>query len=537
MKKFKFLSLLLVLLLALSALVACQPKTGGDTPGKTDPPAKPTDAPQKEEVVVLEWRAMGPADQPDEAKVVEKVNEILKEKLPGIQLKMQHYGDYAAKFSTWLAGREEFDICWMGYAFNMLNEINKGALADITDYVSQEKTPNLWKETALFEPNYNSAKVDGKLYGIPNVQPKFRESSALKIIADYADYIDTSELLKTMQSKPFTGKDTYDIMLQYLRTAKEKGTLGTGVNLLDMNMMYDRGFDWILGDDFPAVIRSDDPECKVVNFYASEEYKTALDFCRTVFSEGLTRADNLTAEQPRGDWGNKDGCIMVAHNTNQWFNADAEGRKLIKAGVDVEEPTELDVMLLLCDKTKFRGVAVTGSEATYTSIPSTCKHIPEAMRFIDFLHSPEGKEAYNIICFGIEGEHYKKVADNRIEMLENSKNYGVDGYKFTMGNMYNCYMTAEIPDGMLEYGLNFQEKVLPTWRALPTFGLSLTTADFQMEMSQVLAVVKEYRKSLMCGVIENWEATLNEFNQKLNSAGLDKIIASCQKQVDDFLKK
>ena len=71
--------------------------------------------------------------------------------------------------------------------------------------------------------------------------------------------------------------------------------------------------------------------------------------------------------------------------------------------------------------------------------------------FIDFQSVRKGLQHYLLGKY----EHYKsattEMLNPRITALT------VTNYH---GNMYNCYMTAEIP--ATEYGLNFQEKVLLT---------------------------------------------------------------------------
>lgn len=53
-----------------------------------------------------------------------------------------------------------------------------------------------------------------------------------------------------------------------------------------------------------------------------------------------------------------------------------------------------------------------------------------------------------MLCFGIEGEHYTKVADNRIETVENSKYFPNTAWMF--GNVFHSYYVQGQEDGVWE---------------------------------------------------------------------------------------
>ena len=65
-------------------------------------------------------------------------------------------------------------------------------------------------------------------------------------------------------------------------------------------------------------------------------------------------------------------------------------------------------------------------------ISAACEHPEEAAKFIELLNTGTdiGKEIYNTVVFGLEGEHYTKDANdpNRIETLEYSGSQGSEAF-------------------------------------------------------------------------------------------------------------
>ena len=67
------------------------------------------------------------------------------------------------------------------------------------------------------------------------------------------------------------------------------------------------------------------------------------------------------------------------------------------------------------------------------------------------------------------------------------------------------------------------------------FGYSFDASPVSTQVSAVSTVIAEYMPSLECGVVEDVEASVEEFRAALNSAGIDKIIAENQRQLDEWL--
>ena len=65
-------------------------------------------------------------------------------------------------------------------------------------------------------------------------------------------------------------------------------------------------------------------------------------------------------------------------------------------------------------------------------------------------------------------------------------------------------------------------------------GFTLDTDPIKMELTQVTAVVGEYKKSLSSGAAADPMGLYEEFQQKLIAAGDDKIVEEIQRQIDEW---
>ena len=102
----------------------------------------------------------------DQDLVLEKVNEILKEKINAtLVLKNLSLSDYTTKYSLTIAGGEAVDLMYTSTWAYYQSEANKGAFAEITDEVLENYMP-LHKEYQS-EASWGQAKIGDHIYFVP----------------------------------------------------------------------------------------------------------------------------------------------------------------------------------------------------------------------------------------------------------------------------------------------------------------------------------------------------------------------------------
>jgi putative aldouronate transport system substrate-binding protein len=160
--------------------------------------------------------------------------------------------------------------------------------------------------------------------------------------------------------------------------------------------------------------------------------------------------------------------------------------------------------------------------ATLTGISRTSENPERAMMLIELMNTDV--ELYNLLVFGIEGVDYKKTGPNRVEPL--GTKYA--GTAWAIGNQFNAYLLPGQDDDVWEQ----TKKVNATAVAAPTLGFSFDSTPVQKEAANITAITKKYNNTFQVGVVDNYQDTINKYNQELKAAGLDKYEAELQKQLD-----
>ena len=136
---------------------------------------------------------------------------------------------------------------------------------------------------------------------------------------------------------------------------------------------------------------------------------------------------------------------------------------------------------------------------------------------------------YNLLCYGIEGKHYNKVGENRIETIKDSGYAPNKSWEF--GNNFNAYLMEGQEDDIWEQ----TKEVNETATVSKLLGFALDTEPIKSELEACNAAVEEYMYNLTAGAVDI-DTKLPEFQKKLKNAGVDRMIAEVQKQVDEWKK-
>ena len=109
------------------------------------------------------------------------------------------------------------------------------------------------------------------------------------------------------------------------------------------------------------------------------------------------------------------------------------------------------------------------------------------------------------------------------------------GYVFNhweIGNNFISYLWDTDVDDLWAKTAEFNT----TTKKSPAFGLSFDLNAVSTEVAAVSSTMSQYRMVLENGTVDP-ETMLSEFQSKLQSAGINEIIAAKQTQIDAFLGK
>lgn len=497
-----------LLLLMLSAILVLNiTACGFKSTSKTNP----------NEQVTLKWIMPGPGEQKDSPKVWDEFNKRLKT-YPGMQnvtvdIEVINSADYQQKFLLLQTSGEPIDIV-QTYTLDFAKEARNESFMPMDDLL--KLVPDLQKE--LPDWMWNLGKVDGKQYIVPIYQQMVSAPWGIKTPKALADqFADVNKMQDTFNNSDYFDESCYNALEDYLIKMKNAGKLGLGFN---SGTQSTKGYETIVNPYGYKI--SDGDNIKVVNLQMAEGSKLKYMKVGEWFQKGYIRKDALSAK--RSDDDGKVGGNSV------WIGQCWKGT----------EQTDLKTYGFDTTSIKLSNdyfVPFT-PEAGGTAIMSNSKYPDVAMKVIELMNTEKGKDLYNLLVYGLEGQHYNKINDDKIETIgyvnegTSAANYGL--WKWVVGNCYYAWDTQVTPDGWKDYVYNELNKG-PNTKYSKLMGFSPDLSKIESKIAQVKAVNSQYGGPLGTGAVENYKEYYDEFVRKMEMCGNQDIINELQRQVDEFL--
>ncbi len=453
-------------------------------------------------MVELKWYFMM-SPQADQDMVFEEANKLIQEKLNAkIDFNPISTGDYNQKMQIIISAGDPFDFCFASNTrADYFQNSARGAFIPLDDLLDQY-APNLKK--SIPDTFWNGVRVNGKIYGTINYQISALTNGLFfkkDLVDKYAFDIASVKTLEDLEPffKSIKDNEAGVTALGYQKASTSWGfTLGYN------------GFDEISTRNVPGAIYFKDNSLKVVNQFASPEFKKHLDLMRSWYKKGYIRKDAASV----ADWTSdlKAGKYAAAFDGNHKPGGDSE--LSIKWGYDVVTAAISDPIVL-----------TSTIASTMQSISKTSKNPERVMEFLEYLNTD--KQIYNMLCYGIEGTHFKKTSDTSIEPItDKNMNYN-PGVNWMFASAFNAYFTPGQPNTVWED----TKKINTTAKTSPLLGFAFDSTPVAAEIAQCKSAVDEYLPGLDSGSVDV-EEYLPKFLDKLNASGVDKIIAEMQKQID-----
>lgn len=460
------------------------------------------------ETVELKYVMSGPGMQNDCEEVWAAFNEKLAEKVPGVKMDFEIIpgSEYNQKFMLMNSAREKIDIAG-NYGLDFHTEAKNGTFAPLDDLLSE-----YGKETLKALPEWfmDYQKVDGVTYGIPSYQMCAVLRGVVFIKEQVDKYLDLDAFKKALYGSAHDNRAMYEILDKYMDDMAADGLKFNG----SVKALNQRGWENL---NYPYCVEYGDGEAKVVNYCLSENAKLHYEYSKLWRDKGYIKEDALT-------------------NTTD-YKGQVDGVQFWDVGYTpfiqdkLSEDYGNEVVVVPYYEKDYIGYK---NSAGGTSIMANCEDPVKAMKVLNLLQSD--KELYNLLVFGIEGTHYTKSGEDRIEtpynlQADSNSDYGL--YKWIVGNTQLAYNCPSETDEYKKWV--FEESNKSDFRS-PLIGFSFDKSSVEDYLTQITYINDKYYEPLMAGSFEDWEATYNEFCEQSNSLGNEKVIEEMQKQIDEFLK-
>ena len=496
-KKAVGLRILFILMLAL-VLCGCTLMPATET-GVIPTPTLLNDA--QADSVELVWYMAGNTPQPDLPVVLEKVNTILQEKI-NATLKLYVFpagDDYDQKANTALAAGEPIDIVFTSnWIANYNINAASGYFTELNGYL--EKYPAI--RSILGDRYLDGSAINGKNYAVPANKEKAHSWGYLlrkDLVAKYG--MDISTITSIESIEPF------------LKIIWENERQITPLCIAAMDSPF-QILDWdhISDDDVPGALYPDNGSTKIVNQFLAPESIALYHLLQSWYSKGYIHQD---ADQMLNQ--------LDAMKSGRYFAASQS----LKPGKDAEISayTGYDWVQVNITQPVMSNREATGA---LLAIPTGSQNPERAFRFIELLYTD--KELINLLKFGIEDVHYKKVAENRIELIDPLRSRYNPGYTWAFGDQFKDYIMKN------EDPLKWDQFLLYNNRSitLNSLGFVFDKTNVESQASACRNVVQAYYRQLFAGTAEV-EPTIRQFEKELRAAGVNDLLAEMQKQYDQWL--
>lgn len=496
----KILSMFLVAAMAVGMLVGCgdtkqEASKQSSVSSESTSQAKSEEKSEvKEEPVTVTW-LMAESEPKDLDMVLEDLNEKLVEKI-NVKLNMVciESGEYNNRVNLASSSGEDFDIVFTSSWLNSFDEnMAKGALLEISDLIDQygqdivaNVLPALWDVT----------KVNGGIYAIPNQQTSVKQR-AVFIQKEYAD------------------------KYGWTKTSVEDHT--------EFEPFFDK-----VKEDLPAdmfIFHNSNPphadKTEALASVASIDVGVGIDEVKVYWDT------EVFAQTVNRDWQEKGyfhpevavGGDMATPKKNNKFVAFG-GSGFPYGDINVSNSQGKEYIMVTVGEPYMN---VTSGKTTMLGINVNSKNPEAAVKLINLLWADA--ELFNELMFGLEGVHYNKVGEDRVEVIEGSDwNLYVNDWSY--GNQFSRWKLPSEPDDI--WDAIYEQNV--TALVSPLRGFSADTSNLQVEIAQVSAVKKEYSKQLRYAESDaEYEKLREEYVKKMKDAGADTICEEIQKQVDEWI--
>lgn len=550
MKTKKLMALLLAAAMSLGCLAGC-----GNTEVKSSEvesqPAKESESvatESTEEVVELEEKTiqiwtMGPGKQKDSDKVWEAFNEMLQEYVPNttVEFTVIPAAEYADNFNRMLAAEEAVDLAWVGYLAKPGTHIKDGNLLPMDELLAEygQGILDSLGETVININRYNedgTKSEDGNIYYTINWQGALSNKYAFWVPTELAELAgdtwlkDTQAAVDTWWSGLSSGENfnkVFDQFEKYFAAAKDAGKLYSGIH---------PNFCWGAWNGFkgyrrgtPAVnncsiLQNENGEWVAVDGVQSEEKRVWAQRMSEFYEKGYLRSDIASVDLSTLEFvkGGEYNANTVIVYTGALLSDSAEVTTELQAGVDLsyiyrEEVAELGT-----------------GDTTAMAVPYCADEPERAVMVLNALYTVP--ELYQLLIYGIEGEHYTDNGDGTI-----TTPYGAEGtaesdyglYRWTIGTCMNSLVTQNDVKGHYASLLEAESKAEPNKFA----SFSFDKTEVQDICTALTAIDKTYSKMVdLCASGAEIEAALDKWIEERKIAGVDKVLAELQKQVDEFVK-
>jgi putative aldouronate transport system substrate-binding protein len=459
-------------------------------------------------------------DEPQDLQtVLDALNEKLVEKFnTKLDVQFSTWVDYRPKYSNILT-TVGADMCysasWLNYQLYSMG----GAFLDV-EPIMKNYAPDLWNW--IGEEKMKSLAVDGTIYGIPNMWDEY----VMFGIAYRRDLADKYNV-------PYP--ESFELAEEYFQGVHEADP--------DQGIIYNGASDASATNTLvttgSSLLYYKYPESDEINFYGylwdPNDPKNLKDYW---FSDEFVEDAKLMKKWCDAGWWSR-SCLSAEADTEALQNdrciAFISGCNANKYCGWVNDVADKGWDLGWWDYAENTGYAFPAHpNHNMTSLINGTKYPERCVKVIEYLMMDE--EANKLIQCGIEGTHYEINEDGLYVQIPDS-GYGYEACDTWQLRNADFKLTATT-GVLLQQCFDREEELAFQREKYPNVNISGAFAEnydnYSTEMSAVQNVISQYLNPIFAGVVDDPEAAIEDFRQRVTDAGLDTIREEYYQQWIDY---
>lgn len=493
MKK-RMLGLLLVGITIMSVLAGCSTKTSD---GRSDNTAGTKTADNEDEEPYNITMAYYATPQKGTERVQEAINKQLDKDGMNMTVTLLPiaWGSYEQQITLMLSGGDKLDL-FVSMMSNAIPMVKRGQIVDMAPYIEQHSDNIV---AAVGEDAVNCAKVNGVLYGVPSTRDTAVERSLViqKEVADKCGI--KQEDVKTMQ-------DLTDVFAKIAE--KYPDMIPTKASIMDEMMHTDQ-----LGGGYGVLLNGGADNTNVVNLIETDVYMEYCELVRDWYNKGYVSKDAATESERNED-------LLKSGKIASYLSHTKPGYRI--------QGKEVYVWPII------EAYTTTDTVCSYNwCIANNSENPEKVMEFLNYAYgSPEFN---NLIIYGEEGVDYK-IIDPEKGMIgfadgitPDNATYN-DDIAWEMPNESIAYLWEGAQEGIWNQIRDFNLNAVKS----KAYGFAFDETPVANEMAALRNVSDKYHNVLQTGAVDP-KKTVPKYLKELKAAGVEKVVAEKQKQLDEWL--
>ncbi len=523
MKVRRVMSLMLVLVLMMGLLAACggggssssggsesgstQESGGGSSEvGETGEETSKVDG----EGYTANFLYLVAAEGADQQKVNEAADALaMKEINMHINMIPMTFGTFSSQMSVMLAGGEPLDI-FPVYSSSFGTYIESQYIVNLADYLDY-----LQGTVEVFGEDANCGYVGDFLVGFSQMKER-GYPTGLVVRKDIFDELGYKVEDFNVSPEDYSSFDQITELFAAVKEAHPEMICldGTSVLATGAPLSYTDN----LGDDF-GVLENYGQTTTITNYFESEQFKKFCEIAKQWYDAGYTSQD-IAVNQDTGETKLRAGN---AFSFICYVKPNTSVEKLAQTGYETE-------VIYMGDTAK----STNAVNSAMFCMANAAEDKVKAAQFMNWIYT--SGEFNDLINWGVEGVDWVLDDDGLATFPE-----GVDaqtvGYHNDFGWIYPNQFAGhpwagnpvDIWDQYRKYNSEMKKSM--------AFGFTFDSTPVANEEAQLVNVENEYLKDLSCGVVDDVDASIAEFNQKLYDSGLQKVMDEKQAQLNAWLEE